>query len=246
MQGLSTEVKQAYENQYDASIVAWREANGQHKAENIERILKKNGLSPARICEVGCGEGSILNWLGKKNVGKELYGLDISDSAIEIARSKNIPNLVEIQSFSGYEIPYADGSFDLAICSHVIEHVEHPRLLLREIKRVSKMQYFEVPIDFSLTVDQKMEHYLGYGHINIYTPALFRFLLQSEKLEVLDDTHVFISDDILKLMFKEKAAGLWKKRLKNAVVKSVGVLRDLKPDAYGVLTKGGVGKLEIF
>ncbi len=108
------------------------------------------------------------------------------------------------------------------------------------------MQYFEVPIDFSLTVDRKLEHYLAYGHINIYTPALFRFLLRSEKFEVLDDTHVFISDDILKLMFKGKTAGLWTKRLKNAVVKSLGVLRDLKPDAYGVLTKGGDGKLEIF
>ena len=246
MQGLSTSVKQAYENQYDASIVAWREANGRHKAENIARILKKNGLAPQRICEVGCGEGSILNWLGKTGVGKELYGLDISDSAIEIAQGKNIPNLVEIKPFNGYEIPYADGSFDLAVCSHVIEHVEHPRLLLREIKRVSKMQYFEVPIDFSLTVDRKLEHYLGYGHINIYTPALFRFLLRSEKFEVLDDTHVFISDDILRLMFKKNTAGFWKKKLKNAMVNSVGVLRDLKPDAYGVLAQGGAGRLEIF
>lgn len=246
MQGLSTEVKQAYENQYDASIVAWREANGRHKAENIAEILRKNDLNPLRICEVGCGEGSILNWLGKMNVGSELYGLDISDSAIKIARAKNIPNLMEIKPFNGYEIPYADETFDLAVCSHVIEHVEHPRLLMREIKRVSKMQYFEVPIDFSLTVDQKLEHYLGYGHINIYTPALFRFLLRSEKFEVLDDKHVFISDDILKLMFKGNMAGFLKKKLKNAVVKSVSVLRDLKPDAYGVLARGGEGRLEIF
>jgi ubiquinone/menaquinone biosynthesis C-methylase UbiE len=246
MQGLSTEVRQAYENQYDASIVAWREANGRHKAENIARILRKNGLAPQRICEVGCGEGSILNWLGKMGVGSELYGLDISNSAIEIARSKGIPNLAEIRPFDGYEIPYADGTFDLAVCSHVIEHVEHPRLLLREIRRVSKQQYFEVPIDFSLTVDRKLEHFLGYGHINIYTPALFRFLLRSEKFEVLDDTHVFINDDILKLMFRGNAAGFWKKKLKNTVVKSVGVLRDLKPDAYGVLSRGKEGRLEIF
>ncbi|MEO6758957.1 MAG: class I SAM-dependent methyltransferase [Saprospiraceae bacterium] len=246
MQGLSSEVKQAYEDQYDASIIAWREVNGRHKAENIAGILQKNGLTPDSICEVGCGEGSILNWLGKTGVGKQLYGLDISDSAIEIARSKNIPNVVEIKPFSGYEIPYADGFFDLAVCSHVIEHVEHPRLLLREIKRVSKRQYFEVPIDFSLTVDRKLDHYLAYGHINIFTPALFRFLLRSEKFEVLDDKHIFINDDILKLMFKQHATGFWKKKIKNTVVRSIGILRDLKPDAYGVLTTGIAGRLEIF
>ncbi len=216
MQELGAEVKRAYENQYDASSVVWREASGRLKAENIAGILKKNGLTPQSICEVGCGEGSILNWMGKMQVGKDLYGLEISTSAIEMAKGKNIPNVVEIKPFDGYEIPYPDGSFDLAVCSHVIEHVEHPRLLLREIKRVSKFQYFEVPIDFSLTVDRKLEHYLGYGHINIYTPPLFRFLIRSEKFEVLDDTHVFISDDILKLMFKGKTAGLWTKRLKNA------------------------------
>lgn len=246
MQGLSSEVKQAYEDQYDASIIAWREVNGRHKAENIAGILQKNGLTPDSICEVGCGEGSILNWLGKTGVGKKLHGLDISDSAIGIALSKNIPNVVEIKPFSGYEIPYADGFFDLAVCSHVIEHVEHPRLLLREIKRVSKRQYFEVPIDFSLTVDRKLDHYLAYGHINIYTPALFRFLLRSEKFELLDDKHIFINDDILKLMFKQHATGFWKKKIKNTVVRSIGVLRDLKPDAYGVLTTGGAGRLEIF
>ncbi|HMX41002.1 MAG TPA: class I SAM-dependent methyltransferase, partial [Saprospiraceae bacterium] len=197
MQSLSKEVKQAYENQYDASIVAWREVNGRHKAENIVRVLSKHRISPLRVCEVGCGEGSILKALGQTGVGEELYGLDISTSAIDIAKGKDIARLVEIKPFDGYHIPYPDASFDLVVCSHVIEHVEHPRLLLREIKRISKMQYFEVPIDFSLQVDRKLEHYLGYGHINVYTPSLFRFLLKSEKFEIVDEVHVFISDDIL-------------------------------------------------
>lgn len=246
MAEISSDIKQAYEDQYNDSIVTWRSINGRFKAENIVEILDKNGLKPLRICEVGCGEGSILKWLSDLNVGKELFGLDISESAIEIAKGKQIANLKEIGLFDGYEIPYPDGAFDLVVCSHVIEHVEHPRLLLRELKRISTYQYMEVPIDFSLTVDKKLEHYLGYGHINIYTPNLFRFLVRSEKFDLIDDTHIFLRDETLKMIYKDNRTGFYLKKYKNKLFNAFKLFRDLKPDAYGILTKSGSGDLAIF
>ena len=70
-----------------------------------------------------------------------------------------IRRLLEIKQFDGYNLPYDDNQFDLAICSHVVEHVEHPRKLLSEIKRISKNQVFEIPIDFSLRVDRRFKHF---------------------------------------------------------------------------------------
>lgn len=43
------------------------------------------------------------------------------------------------------EMPFADGVFDYAICSHVLEHVTDPVGVVRELTRVAKAGYIEVP-----------------------------------------------------------------------------------------------------
>jgi SAM-dependent methyltransferase len=43
------------------------------------------------------------------------------------------------------DMPFADKVFDYAICSHVLEHVEHPDAVVAELARVSKAGYIEVP-----------------------------------------------------------------------------------------------------
>jgi SAM-dependent methyltransferase len=42
-------------------------------------------------------------------------------------------------------MPFADKVFDYAICSHVLEHVEHPDAVIAELARVAKAGYIEVP-----------------------------------------------------------------------------------------------------
>ena len=43
------------------------------------------------------------------------------------------------------DMPFADKVFDYAICSHVLEHVERPDLVVAELTRVAKAGYIEVP-----------------------------------------------------------------------------------------------------
>jgi len=43
------------------------------------------------------------------------------------------------------DMPFADKAFDYAICSHVLEHVERPDLVIAELTRVAKAGYIEVP-----------------------------------------------------------------------------------------------------
>lgn len=42
-------------------------------------------------------------------------------------------------------LPFADGTFDYVICSHVLEHVEDPERMLRELMRVASRGYIETP-----------------------------------------------------------------------------------------------------
>jgi SAM-dependent methyltransferase len=42
-------------------------------------------------------------------------------------------------------MPFADGSFDYVICSHVLEHVARPDAVVAELTRVARAGYIEVP-----------------------------------------------------------------------------------------------------
>jgi ubiquinone/menaquinone biosynthesis C-methylase UbiE len=166
-------------------MTEWRELGGKYKAQNILSVCR--GRSFSRVLECGAGEGSILKFLDASNIASQLYAIEISDSGIEQIRKRRLAKLSEVRKFDGYSIPYPDRMFDMAYCSHVIEHVEHPRLLLRELKRVSELQVFEIPLDYSINADRSIEQFLSYGHISIYTPTVFRFLLRSEGYEIIGE-----------------------------------------------------------
>lgn len=241
---VSNTIQEAYANQYDESIIAWRTNAAKYKAKNIVELAKT--ISFDSVLEVGSGEGSILYWLSQWEFSKNLNAIEISKSGIELIKSKNIKNLNDILLFDGYKIPYEDNHFDLVICSHVMEHVEHERVLLREIKRVSKHQIFEVPIDFSFYVDKKIKHFLAYGHINIYTPSLFRFLLKSENFQILKDKCYLYDDEVLRYTHKDNKSDYWKQKIKNRIIKSFPYLLGIKPNSYAVLTTDSDQPMAIF
>jgi ubiquinone/menaquinone biosynthesis C-methylase UbiE len=241
---LSDNIKESYSSQYDASSVEWRNLGAKYKAMNIVSLAKN--IDFKNVLEVGAGEGSILNWLSEWNFCTNLNCVEISESGIAMIKSKNITGLNDILLFDGYKIPYPDSHFDLVICSHVLEHVEHERILLREIKRVSKYQIFEVPVDFSLYVDKKLKHFLSYGHINIYTPALFRFLIKSENFNVLSDICYLYPDDVLKATYKDNKRAYYLTRMKHSVLRMFPFLLGIKPSSYAVLSRREVKEISIF
>ena len=144
---------------------------------------------------------------------------------------------MEIKQFDGYNLPFADHQFDLAICSHVIEHVEHPRKLLIEIKRISKYQLFEVPIDFSFRVDKKFKHFNSYGHINIYTPALFNFLLKTAGFDIINRKYALYNKEIITFQTERYSFQYFKILIKRMLWKTISILRKIKPNTYSVLTR---------
>ena len=241
---ISENIKKSYSGQYNTESVEWRNIGAKYKAENIVNLARD--IKFRNVLEVGAGEGSILNWLSQWNFSDDLNCVEISESGIAQIKAKNIVNLKEVLLFDGYKIPYADDHFDLVYCSHVLEHVEHERILLREIKRVSKYQIFEVPIDFSFYVDKKLKHFLNYGHINIYTPSLFRFLLKSENFEVKRDICFLYPDDALLPTFKNNKKGFYLTKIKQFILRMFPYLLGIKPNSYAVLTTKNSQEISIF
>jgi ubiquinone/menaquinone biosynthesis C-methylase UbiE len=240
---ISKNLQDYYNNQYVDIDSSWRELAGKTKFDNILKVLTIDKIDT--LAEVGAGEGSILMWLDKANICNKIWAFEISDSAIQKIKARQLKNLVDVIKFDGYKIPFEDNFFDLIICSHVIEHVEYPRLLLREIKRVSKFQVFEVPIDFSFSTSKKVNHFLSYGHINIYTPDLFDFLLKSEGFEIINQHYSLYSYQLLKHIYKEKPLKLFLVLLKVLIIKLSFVLRKIKPQAYTVMTRSTEKQIKV-
>ena len=152
------------------------------KASNIVALC--DAIPHSLILEIGAGEGSILKRLSELGFGEELYALEISPTGVETIKKRGIPQLTECLQFDGYDIPYNNHKFDLAILSHVVEHVEFPRKLLYEAARVARYIFIEVPLED--TVRLKADFVFDkVGHINPYSPKTIRRLTQTCNLEVL-------------------------------------------------------------
>jgi len=95
----------------------------------IIATLKEHLPPGGTVLDVGCGNGIISRGVGRE--GFQVFGIDISDKAIEKARSlTTLPN-VKFEQISAEQL-VADGNrYDAVICSEVLEHLNQPEKLLK-------------------------------------------------------------------------------------------------------------------
>ncbi|MBT4739008.1 MAG: class I SAM-dependent methyltransferase [Rhodospirillaceae bacterium] len=234
----------------------WRELGGKYKAKNLMEVCRRADVQPKRVLEVGAGEGSVLLHLDKAGYFEELNAVEIATSGIDVIKSRELASLKSAELFDGYSLPYEDNAFDAVILCHVLEHVEYERILLRELMRVAPYQIIEVPLDYHFEVDTKVDHYLGYGHINMYTPSSLRFLLKSEGFDVVEEILEISHEDVVTFnefinkktpKTKENEAAL-KQVLRNkrrAFYDANKEQAEMIAESLTILTKRGKGRLNI-
>ena len=174
-----------YKNYYtEQNGSDWRELSARYKAENIIKLYTSAGSSIApNMVELGCGDGAIARELERMGFGKTYVGYEISDSAIAKAQARNYDNPTKFKLFDGVRTDAEAKSFDLVIVSHVLEHVEDPRILLREAARLSNNVFIEVPLELNIRTSRDFR-WTSTGHINLYNPIVIRHLVQSTGLQI--------------------------------------------------------------
>lgn len=100
----------------------------------IVSIMKKNKIKKGKLLDIGCADGSYINYL-KNKFEFDVYGIDVSADAIKKSQKKGLKTKrVNVEN----GIPFENNSFDIVTCSEVIEHVYDTDFLIQEISRILK------------------------------------------------------------------------------------------------------------
>jgi SAM-dependent methyltransferase len=88
------------------------------------------------LLDAGCGTGGFLRWALDLPAFDTGAGIDVSPEGIVLAR-RQVPE-ADLRVGSVTSLPYADASFDVAVCNDVLQHLtEHQApAALRELRRV--------------------------------------------------------------------------------------------------------------
>jgi len=115
--------------------------HGRRTADEAAAFLLPELRPGMRLLDVGCGPGSITRGLAERLTPGQVIGVDLSADTLEAARrdaaARGITNL-EYREGSVYELPFPDGSFDVAFAHQVLQHLREPDAALREMLRAVK------------------------------------------------------------------------------------------------------------
>lgn len=115
--------------------------------------------------DIGAGTGELIVELGKTGSFSSSacdYHIDRFPLADTVPIKKVDMNLEPL--------PYPDNSFDLVTSTEVVEHLENPRLFVREIHRVLKPGGYAVLSTPNVLNVKSRVRYLGAGFFNLFSP----------------------------------------------------------------------------
>lgn len=96
-----------------------------------------------KVLDAGCGEGFVSQAILEFVPDADILGIDFQDTAIEIAKER--VKGVKFRQANIYQMPFEDKSFDVVLCSEVLEHLKYPENAISELIRVSK-QYIIITV----------------------------------------------------------------------------------------------------
>ncbi len=121
----------AYSDAYFTARESWRD----WRIEAGQLISLARVAAGARVLEIGCGGGGLLQRLQRKGVLG--VGVDTLDTALHLVRRRDgSVGLVHIQD-SG-PLPFSAAAFEAIIGQHVLEHLDDVDGALTEWKRLLK------------------------------------------------------------------------------------------------------------
>ena len=115
-----------------------RSATAVAKRDRLMDLLQP--LPGERVLDIGCGGGAFCRQLAPLTApGGSVVGIDNAPAAVDVAIRLSAPEDRSLLSFTradGHDLPFADASFDAAVCVSVLSFCQIPGQVLAEARRV--------------------------------------------------------------------------------------------------------------
>jgi len=148
-------------------------------------LAKRFGPKSGSVLEVGTGLGDLLGWFDPQKY--RVTGTDINPWALEQARL-HVPAGQFLEMDAEDLSRFADGSFQIVISKHVVEHLPNPRNSINEMCRILSpggLLVLATPNLDSPMRSLKKEKWVGYRdptHISLKTPAEWTAMIKENGL----------------------------------------------------------------
>ncbi|TAL51658.1 MAG: class I SAM-dependent methyltransferase [Chitinophagaceae bacterium] len=208
---------------------SWHSEDSKWKAEEINKMIKRNKLAPVSVADAGCGAGQVLLHLSELNPGiTELRGFDISPQAIEMARKSENPKVKFYQADIANEIT---GTFSLILVIDVIEHLNDYAAFLHRISTKAEQFIFHIPLDLSFRTIMKphilLQQRNDVGHIHYFSKEQVEWIMKDAGFSITDRFYTLPEID------REKPASFknWVKKILRKI--SFSLNKDMSAKLWG-------------
>lgn len=166
------------------------EANGIRETLTREIVdsIEPDVADEAKVIDIGCGVGDLLAEIRHRKPDVEVAGLDFSQKAVDAAAIA-FPEADFVRFVIDRTLPYDSASFDVVMCTDVLEHLDYPKEIAAELVRICRpggQVFIVVP-------DGDVDRFLG--HYWFWNEESLRTMLSEWKSEVtrLPETREFIA-----------------------------------------------------
>lgn len=158
--------------------------------ESLRRLFEQHVTNTDECLDLGCGDGGTAGVFLAAHA-RSYLGVDVSEKALGLARKRGL-SVRRIDDAS--DLPFPDSSFDVVVCSEVLEHLLMPHLAAAQALRVLRdngrmivtvpnIAYWRDRVDAVFGLWQPGGDDLGRAepwrspHIRFFTPASLRRML---------------------------------------------------------------------
>ncbi len=138
---------------------------------------------PGSILDAGCGEGYFTSAIKAACPSADVVGVDASDGAVRYA-TERFGDSVSFRVGNIFALPFADDSFDVVLCSEVLEHLDNPAAAFSELRRIARRRVvLTVPLEPYFKFFNDIARALGIsedpGHVQFWSHAGFKDFVSS-------------------------------------------------------------------
>ncbi len=197
-------------------------------------------LGAGNVLDVGCGQGFESARLLAE--GRRVVGVDYSAEAVELAKEHYGSAGLDVAQMNALALGFAEGSFDWACSSHLIEHFTEPEGHVAELARVLK----DDGTVFFLTPNAPADFENPF-HVHLFEPPELRTLLtkyfHDVTIQGLDAVPHVKADFTARRVKAEKVLRLDFLDLRHKIPRSwyIGVYTLALPVAYRLIARGDSG-----